>query len=596
MDLAIYASQMDEYISAKNDEFFKYLERICPKSDADKENSDSAKEQKKKLFEEAKKISLTPEESLPSMTSSGGEEQSAKFEETDTDASDKKVSQNTKNNTKESSNFLSDVGSLLTKGRDKLYLSEYSTQMFSYYTVDKPKNKSNKETLSGYAFTADHNKMYKAEVEYILWGNTDGNVDVQYTLTTIFGIRFLLNSIYAFTGDPEIRQLSLALATSIAGWTGFGVPLVQSVIIIGFALAETALDLKALKEGDSVPIYKSSNTWQIKPSSLSKEMIGQAINDAGSAAKSFIYEKMDQLTESTKDEFKNKLTEFTDDTVDNLVSTATATVLTPVQENLIGLVNVVSPDQEHIKDRLQEAVVKVKNSVDSEPDSISKEIKLSAINYFSANLINELVSKIQEVQKSENMSNEDITNQINTTIEDCRNKLKSSLKGKATELVNSASTEVNNALDSANEDLQKNTSEAFDKMLMRIDCGVSFAELPDGSDAVKAVGGEGRTSGAAALTMNYKEYLWLFIAVKSVQNEDDILQRIGTLIEANLASSNTKPSENFKIDSAYTFIEVNATADLSTTFFSMPVSLQGGGSVTLGQDKYNIGYKGVLGY
>jgi hypothetical protein len=162
--------------------------------------------------------------------------------------------------------------------------------------------------------------------------------------------------------------------------------------------------------------------------------------------------------------------------------------------------------------------------------------------------------------------------------------------------VNSASTEVNNALDSANEDLQKNTSEAFDKMLMRIDCGVSFAELPDSSDTVKAVGGEGRTSGAAALTMNYKEYLWLFIAVKSVQNEDDILQRIGTLIEANLASSNTKPSENFKIGSAYTFIEVDATADISTTFFSMPVPLQGGGSVTLGQDKYNIGYKGVLGY
>ena len=74
------------------------------------------------------------------------------------------------------------------------------------------------------------------------------------------------------------------------------------------------------------------------------------------------------------------------------------------------------------------------------------------------------------------------------------------------------------------------------------------------------------------------------------------MKRIGNLIQANLASSETKPSSDFDITKAYSFIEVNATADLSTTFFAMPVPVAGGGGVTLGSDKYSIGYKGVLGY
>ena len=96
--------------------------------------------------------------------------------------------------------------------------------------------------------------------------------------------------------------------------------------------------------------------------------------------------------------------------------------------------------------------------------------------------------------------------------------------------------------------------------------------------------------------MNYEEYLWLFIAVKSVQSEEDMLKRIGTLIEANLSRSSSKPSPDFTIAGAYTFIEIDATAQLTTTFFSMPVPVKGGGSVTLGNDKYSIGYHGVLGY
>lgn len=596
MNLSVYTSQMDQSISGKNDEFFKYLERICPKTEAEKADSDSAEEQKKKLFEKGQ-FDMSPGESLPTLEASGESSGTPAFDPTDPKAKKEEVSKNTKNNTKGSANFLSGVGQLLVKGRDKLYLAEYATKMFSYYTIDKTDSnnkKRNQNNLSGYPMSADNNVMYKAEVEYILWGNPSGEKDVQYTLTTIFGIRFLLNSIYAFTGDPEIRQITLALATSIAGWTGFGVPLVQSVLIIGFALAETALDMKEIKDGKSVPIYKSTSNWQIKPSSLTKEAIGQAINDAGSAAKDYLFSQLDQLTEDTKDAFKNKLDTFANETVDNLVSTASAAVIAPVQERLIGLVNVVTPDRDKIRREIQDAVNGLKGSVQSEPDSALKEVKLAAISAFEAQGINSVISAIEEVQNSEALSNWDIAEKINARMKECQKTIETKIRSVADSVVKAAKSEVDTALDSANENLQKNVSEGVDKMLMRIDCGVSFADLPAGGAG--AAGGQGRISGSAALTMNYEEYLWLFIAVKSVQSEEDMLKRIGTLIEANLSKSASKPSPDFTIAGAYTFIEVDATAQLTTTFFSMPVPVKGGGSVTLGNDKYSIGYHGVLGY
>lgn len=598
MNLAVYTSNM-ENISAKNDDFYKYLERICPDRDADKGEKENAKEAKENLLKKAQEQDLSASDYSFKTISATGEQSSQSFDKTDSTAKDKDVSKKAKDNTKASSNFLGDVGKLLTKGRDKLYISEYATQMFSYYTVDKPKGKKEVEkTLSGYTLTEAHNYMYKAEVEYILWGNPSGKTDVEYTLATIFGLRFLLNSLYAFTGDPEIRSVSLALATSIAGWTGFGIPLVQSVIIIGFALAETALDLQALKEGESVPIYKSTTTWRIKPSGITKEAVGQAINDATSAAKEYVFNKMDELTEETKDTFKDGLEKFGEEKVDNIVSTATATVLIPVQERLTGLVNVVSPDSAKISADIDAAIAGVQASIASEPDSIMneasilKEAKLKAVEYFNSSYKSKLVGKIQEVQNNAGISNKQITEDINSVIKECQDGLKSQLKSVVKQGVDAATSEVNSVLDSANDQLQEKTSEAVDKMLMRIDCGVSFAELPDGTQTV----GKVSTSRADALTMNYKEYLWLFIAVKSIQNEDDMLKRIGTLIEMNLAKSETKPSADFTISGARTFIEIKADARLSTTFFSIPVPAQGGGGVSMGQDFYTIGYHGVLGY
>ena len=219
-----------------------------------------------------------------------------------------------------------------------------------------------------------------------------------------------------------------------------------------------------------------------------------------------------------------------------------------------------------------------------------KQVKLKAVEYMRGRS-GDFASFIMQYQ---NQSVQEITGLVNKKFEDYENGLKTVLRNIADPLVSEAKKGVNQALDSANGEIQKRTSEAMDKMMMKIDNGIMSSGLPDGKTSYTARGEGGKTS--LMLTMNYREYLWLFIAVKSIQSEEDMLKRMGNLIQANLTATKDQPSPDFKINSACTFLELRADADISTAFFAIPVPTVSGGGVKMGQGSYNISYHGVLGY
>ena len=608
MDLSAYEGLIRDKkdITPLGDAFYEYLERLCPKSETQETTKKTAKETRKELFEQGKaNTSVDALPNLPADVTGAFGSGTGNFDDPDTSEDNdkefnKNISSDAKSKTQSSSGFLEQVGKLLTDGRDKLYLSEYATQMFSYYTVDVEKdskgNTVKKTTLSGREFSADSNAMYKAEVEYILWGNESGQKDVQYTLNTIFGIRFLLNTLYAFTGDPEISEFSFTLATAIAGWTGFGVPIVQSVITIGLALAETAHDVEELKKGESVPIYKNQQTWLIKPTGITKEVVQTAVKTAGSAAKQYVFEQLDQLTEATKDVFSQELDAFSDETVDSIVGTATATVLDPLRNLSLSLSNTVVKDDAYVKGRIDDVLSGLAANIQKEGNledgtaSIMKQVKLKAVEYMKGRS-GDFASFITEHQ---NKPVQEMTDFVNQKLDGYESGLRTALENFADPLVSKAKDGVNQALNSANGEIQKRTSEAMDQMMMKIDNSIKTSSLPDGGLSYTAKGEGGKTS--LMLTMNYREYLWLFIAVKSIQSEEDMLKRMGNLIQANLSSSNDKPSPDFKINSACTFLELKADADISTAFFAIPVPTVSNGGVKMGRSSYNISYHGILGY
>lgn len=169
---------------------------------------------------------------------------------------------------KAASSFLDGLDRILAEAVEDLYIAEYTMQMLSYYTVDRNLDSTKKETgelitLSGYNLPGNH-KAYKAEAEYVLWGNADSRKNVQYVVMTLFGIRLLFNSIFAFT-DGTIRSTANAAASAIAAAAPFLIPIVQVLIQLGFAAVETANDITKLKQGYGVTIIKDKNTWATAP-------------------------------------------------------------------------------------------------------------------------------------------------------------------------------------------------------------------------------------------------------------------------------------------------------------------------------------------
>ena len=160
------------------------------------------------------------------------------------------------------SSFLDGVDGIIADGIENLYIAEYAMQMFSYYTVDKEEGEEKPTediiSLSGYGL--QDRPAYRAEAEYILWGNEASQKNIGNTIMMIFGIRMLFNSFYAFSND-EINGIATGVAVTIAAGASYLVPVIKAVIKLGFAGVETADDITKIKQGKGVTIFKDSSSW-----------------------------------------------------------------------------------------------------------------------------------------------------------------------------------------------------------------------------------------------------------------------------------------------------------------------------------------------
>lgn len=103
----------------------------------------------------------------------------------------------------------------------------------------------------------------RGEIEYVLMGETSEILNVSKTLTMIYGIRVVLNGLHVYT-DREKLLLSESIGWGVAGWTGFGAPLVSNIVRASWAIGESFVDMKNLTEGKDVPFYKIySSQWQL---------------------------------------------------------------------------------------------------------------------------------------------------------------------------------------------------------------------------------------------------------------------------------------------------------------------------------------------
>ena len=547
----------------------------------------------------------------------------------------------------ETTSFLKALGDIAATERDKLYLVEYMRNMFSCYTtnidpdagnpnVEEKKDKEvgsqyeNKDdfekTLSGIAISADNNYYYGGECEYILWGGNPKSA-VNKTKASIFGIRFILNLIYAMSA-PDINALTFEWATVIAGWTVFGVPIVQTVLKIALALAESAYDLNQLCLGKSVPLYKSSTTWAMSPQGMinvtkktAATLIGKATEAAEKNLNGAIINVFDKIENTANDkisEISGEVTKYINLTIRDVSDKVINATVTPFMNGIKGVLGKMDSSwgKDKIKEELQNCLDKLK---EGSTDDIYGQAKTVAIEYLEGK-IDEVAGTICDGLKDAAGNKSDIIGKVNALFKKVDpetntetgyiSKLNDKIAKKITDLSGELQGKVSEALNSTEDNVKEELNEALnnfsDGISEKVSSGLEkVCESAPDSNTV----GDVTNSKAATISLNYKEYLYAFMLIGILANEDNMVARTGYLMQMNIsqkmtdAGFNDSDRENFDMTKMYTMVQIHSEADVDSVFMGMfeKKTVNGEESYSLnfdgdGSSTDRLVYNGFIGY
>lgn len=548
----------------------------------------------------------------------------------------------------ETTSFLKALGDIAATERDKLYLVEYMRNMFSCYTtnidpdagnpnVEEKKDKEvgsqyeNKDdfekTLSGIAISADNNYYYGGECEYILWGGTPSSA-VNKTKASIFGIRFILNLIYAMSA-PDINALTFEWATVIAGWTVFGVPIVQTVLKIALALAESAYDLNQLCLGKSVPLYKSSTTWAMSPQGMinvTKETAATLIDKATEAAEknlndaiTNIFDKIENTANDKISEIGVEVTNYISQTIRDVSDKVINATVTPFMNGIKGVLGKMDSSwgKDKIESELQNCLDKLK---EDSTDDIYGQAKTVAIEYLEGK-IDEVAGTIYDsLKEAAGNKSEVIIGKINDLFKkvDAATNTETGyiyeLRGKIAKKITDLSGELQGKVSEALNSTEDNVKEELNEALNNFSDGIS-EKVSSGLDKVGESAPDSKTVGdvsnakAATISLNYKEYLYAFMLIGILANEDNMVARTGYLMQMNIsqkmtdAGFNDSDRENFDMTKMYTMVQIHSEADVDSVFMGMfeKKTVNGEESYSLnfdgdGSSTDRLVYNGFIGY
>ena len=517
-----------------------------------------------------------------------------------------KLADNALKTSKEAISGFDKIGDILVGGRDKLYLMAYTTTMFSCYTTNREEGGgTNEKTLSGVPFSEKNNEAYRAEQEYILLGNPDLKADVEGVKTRIFGVRFLLNAIYAYTSDSELRNETLAMATAIAGWTGFGVPIVQNVLLLAAALTESVLDVNDLVSGKTVALYKNRQVWRAR-------YTRGIVQAAAKTAANTLYKKMNEYTDDAKESFNYTLEDYVDNMVDTSTDTIITSIQTPIQEKILWCTAQVGDARDGLEDRLKTAL---KESFDKMQADMEAEVatgglvaqaKLKAFKFINTDesrdkLVETVMQTAGITSENVNQLTESINNSIKLFFDGKRKRLEEEIHSVIdnTHLKDKLKNSVGSALDAANSSAQEAINNKINEFNKEFEgAGGDAITIGDGNNKLE-LNGFDKTK-ASTFEMSYKDYLMVFLAIQYLIDEQSVICRMGNLIQTNASKEGSLyyAGKGFSMQEATVLLQVKAEAQIQPVFMNLKTFNNNNEKFILdkGQFGYPINYKGVLGY
>lgn len=482
----------------------------------------------------------------------------------DKDGKNKATAESQKNTLTSAGSFLDKIAGLANNAISKAYLEEYFTNMFSCYTTDLENGNVNVKEISLEGHLLSNNHHYLYEQEYIIWGG-DVSGAVGKTMGVIYGIRFVFNTIYAFT-SAEVQQIALNIATAIAGWTVFGIPIVQAIVTIVLSLAESGIDLWKLSEGYDVPIMKSRETWSCSVSGIVNYAANTAIDKGSQLLKELANEEIENASASLNDFVNGQVTSAASALKNSLNAAISSAVLDfYAKTGLDQFKNDLNNNVDAMNGVIQNAVANVENIIDESeaPDAV-KNAEKEALNQLGVKKIadtitNEIKGKVNVFDSS------NVVSEIQKLISEKIDGLVDSVNGKIKDVINAGTKEiekaVNDGVDNATKKLKEGAkdkiNEAMDKYMKS--SKKSSASITETDPKSKGTG----------LTLNYKQYVKIFTLVGLMTNEDAMLQRCAALIQVNMnqnADLQTTGKSDYNLGTAYTLAEIDATVELNTIF------------------------------
>lgn len=408
-----------------------------------------------------------------------------------------------------------------------------------------------------------------------------------------------------------------------------GVPIVQTVLKIALALAESAYDLNQLCLGKSVPLYKSSTTWAMSPQGMinvTKETAATLIDKATEAAEknlndaiTNIFDKIENTANDKISEIGVEVTNYISQTIRDVSDKVINATVTPFMNGIKGVLGKMDSSwgKDKIESELQNCLDKLK---EDSTDDIYGQAKTVAIEYLEGK-ISEVADTIYDsLKEAAGNKSEVIIGKINDLFKkvDAATNTETGyiyeLRGKIAKKITDLSGELQGKVSEALNSTEDNVKEELNEALNNFSDGIS-EKVSSGLDKVGESAPDSKTVGdvsnakAATISLNYKEYLYAFMLIGILANEDNMVARTGYLMQMNIsqkmtdAGFNDSDRENFDMTKMYTMVQIHSEADVDSVFMGMfeKKTVNGEESYSLnfdgdGSSTDRLVYNGFIGY
>lgn len=443
------------------------------------------------------------------------------------------------------------------------------------------------KTLSGYPISSYNNEYYGAEVEYLFYGMNSAKNNVTAAYASIYGIRFILNSVYAFS-NTEIRNMARTAGLSVQAATVGVVPYQAVMVVIQLALAmsESMLDLDIMKTGAKVAVVPTKDTWMLSPTGASKllktavkakaqevadDAITAAIDNASDGLQKFVDSSAEDIDQNAS-ELLDNLNEIAGAKADEVLDQAFGEVENTLMAELNKLPQIDYSGGEAAAaaavnaafDAAAQKQSEIVASLNSENGSEVAKAISSLVNESMSNLLSEMrteaLSKLSEYMATAQNNDPgnvmtsymyEIESQISQGVKNGISAISDGAKTLAKRTTQEAASAINSVVADQSEEAKKKAIQAVNQF---IDTQVNSVadQISDVSNlASSGQSFSGSSAVSHAISFGYSDYLRLMIFMGLSTGKNDILLRTADLIERNINYPNQAVKSEAKSDSFF---------------------------------------------